>query len=333
MSTQVVTQAINGPSIEVPVAAGLLTITWQAADPTGNFFYWDNPNGDILLVWNTGSNPIGTAGDYAILGASAVTNSDGASTVISGGLIGSYPTNTITPGSPNWTLTNGAAVTTALAQNQTDLANSITLFQAMGPGTVIASALDSQTLTPGVYSFSSGAATLSGGTLTLNGAGQYIILMASTLTLTGASQIVLENGATANNVFFVCGSSMTAAANSGTLFNGNILAVTSITVDGGVYNGSLLANNGAVTISTATAIYAQPSSATAQVTLTSTPDDCNMRLGDITDYSIGTGANGIMAFNFASYNGWGTFVGPSPTSYSIAFTVSTASALVAVIRR
>jgi hypothetical protein len=197
-----------------------------------------------------------TAAGYTLLGGSAVTNSDGSSTVINGGNIGSYPTNTITPGTPAWTLDGGTAVVTAVAQNQTDLAAAIAAYQALGPGTTIPTALDGQSLAPGTYSSLSGTFTLSGGTLTLNGAGVYVFLAATTLTLTGASQIVLTNGATAANVVFVCGSSMTAAANSGTQFNGNILASVSITVDGGVYNGRLLAHTGAVTISTATVINA-----------------------------------------------------------------------------
>ena len=169
--------------------------------------------------------------------------------------------------------------------------------------------------------------SISGGTLTLNGAGTYIFLMATTLTLTGASQIVLEGGATAGNVFFVCGSSMTAAANSGTLFNGNILAHTSITVDGGTYNGSLLANTGAVTISTATAINAQPA-AQAHTTITSTPDACNQRLGDISDYAMG--ANDIMAFNFATVGGWATQFG---SIFHVQFSADSANVVFAVLQR
>jgi hypothetical protein len=250
----------------------------QAVNGNNIFLNWVSPNANLTVgsfnagsvqgngskvQLTTGSAPpspvttaLLTAASYTILGASAVTNSDGSSTVINGGNIGSYPTNTITPGTPAWTLDGGTTVVTAVAQNQTDLAAAIAAYQAMGPGTTIPTALDAQVLAPGVYSTLSGTMTISGGTLTLNGAGTYVFLMATTLTLTGASQIALTNGATAANVVFVCGSSMTAAANAGTLFNGNILAHTSITVDGGIYNGRLLANTGAVTISTATVINA-----------------------------------------------------------------------------
>lgn len=327
--TQVGTQPINGPIISIPVTAGALDISWQAADPVnGNYFVWDSPRGDILLVWNTGTESTGSASSYAILGGSGVTNSDGASTVITNGNIGSYPTNSIVVGTPAWTLVNSAVVA-AVAQNQTDLANAIAIYQAQGPGTVIATALDGQTLTPGVYSTGSGTMTLSGGTLTLNGAGTYVLLMATTLSLTGASQVALTGGATADNVFFVCGSSMTAAANAGTLFNGNILASVSITVNGGTYHSRLLAHTGAVVISTPTAITAPTGAGSAGWTLTSTPDACNLRLGDITNYSMSS--NDIMAFNFATVPGWATQFGPS--IFHVVFSANSSSVLFAVLER
>jgi hypothetical protein len=52
--TQIVTESIVGPYTLTPVPAGDLNITWTQADPVnGNFFYFDNPSGDILLAWNT----------------------------------------------------------------------------------------------------------------------------------------------------------------------------------------------------------------------------------------------------------------------------------------
>ena len=52
--TQIVTESIVGPYTLTPVPPTNLNITWTAADPVnGNFFYFDNPNGDILLFWNT----------------------------------------------------------------------------------------------------------------------------------------------------------------------------------------------------------------------------------------------------------------------------------------
>jgi hypothetical protein len=134
---------------------------------------------------------------------------------------------------------------------QVALAAAIAYYASLST-TTIPSALDTQTLTPGNYSFASGAATLNGGTLTLNGAGTYVIKTASTLTVAAGSIVTLTGGATVDNVVFLVGSSATfAGANT---FIGNILATASITLNGGTFNGRALANNGAVTISSATTI-------------------------------------------------------------------------------
>jgi len=52
--TQIVTESIVGPYTLTPVPDGDLNVSWNPADPdNGNFFYFDNPNGDILVAWNT----------------------------------------------------------------------------------------------------------------------------------------------------------------------------------------------------------------------------------------------------------------------------------------
>ena len=197
---------------------------------------------------------LGVAGTYGALAATALTNSTGTTTI--NGNLGISPNNSSSvtgaftvSGTENYG--NAAA---AIAQ--TAAVNAFNTLQTMGlAGTVIPSALDGQTLTPGAYKFTSGAATLAAsgpGTLTLNGAGNYIIYTASTLT-TGAGgvpTITLTGGATASKVYFVVGRSATInSANAGT-FNGNIIAHVSITdTTGGAVNGSLLANTGAVTFS------------------------------------------------------------------------------------
>jgi hypothetical protein len=191
-----------------------------------------------------------TLSKYALLGYAGITNTG--NTVVSFGNIGAGTGSTsITGFNPPGTLTPPAVVDNADAGTaQTALTAAISYFQGLGPGTTIPAALDGQTLTPGVYS--TGAATLSGGTLTLNGSGLYVILMSSTMTVAAASTVALTGGATADNVVFVCGSSYTAAGAA--TINGNILAVASVTLNGGTLNGRALANNGAVTISSATAI-------------------------------------------------------------------------------
>jgi hypothetical protein len=89
------------------------------------------------------------------------------------------------------------------------------------------------------------------GVLTLDGGGDpnaTFVFQAGTSLIT-AGNIVLINGAQANNVYWLVGSSATLGVSS--LWQGNILALSSITlVDNSTLNGRALARNGAVTLGT-----------------------------------------------------------------------------------
>jgi hypothetical protein len=75
----------------------------------------------------------------------------------------------------------------------------------------------------------------------------FIFQIASTLITGSGSHIILANGALACNVFWQVGSSATLGTNS--VFAGNIMALTSITITTGVnLDGRALARNGAVTL-------------------------------------------------------------------------------------
>lgn len=202
---------------------------------------------------------LGVAGTYGILAASAITNSVGTSVV--NGNLGIYP-NGSSSVTGSFTVSGSTDAGNAAAANaQIAAVSAFNSLQTLGlAGTVIPSALDGQTLTPGAYKFTSGAATLANsapGTLTLNGAGNYIIYTGSTLTTGagGVATITLTGGASAKNVYFVIGSSATINSGNAGTFNGNIIAHTSITNSlGGIVNGSLLANTGAITLSQVTTI-------------------------------------------------------------------------------
>jgi type VI secretion system secreted protein VgrG len=103
-----------------------------------------------------------------------------------------------------------------------------------------------------VYCFASSAQLT--GTLTLNDQGDpnavFVFQIGSTLTTASSSSVVFTNGDQTDNVFWQVGSSATLG--SATEFAGNILALTSITLDTGanVQCGSALASNGAVTMNT-----------------------------------------------------------------------------------
>jgi len=227
----------------------------------------DGGGQDIMVLLNVApegggsSVELGTARSYGILGASAVTNTG--NTVVTGNL-GLYPGTSVT-GFPPGVVSGTQDVANAAAQTaQTAAQAAYTSLSALsGSATAINAILDGQTLNPGVYKESSGTfnlATSSAGTLTLDGAGDYIFIASSTLT-TGAGgipTITLSNGATAARVYWIVGSSATINAGSAGTFPGVIIAQASVTDTlGGIVNGSLMALTGAVTLSAATEINAQ----------------------------------------------------------------------------
>ena len=89
------------------------------------------------------------------------------------------------------------------------------------------------------------------GPLTLDAQGdpnaQFVFEIASTLTTASASSVVLVNGAAPCNVFWQVGSSATLGTT--TAFQGNLMALTSISLNNGAtVIGRLLARNGAVSL-------------------------------------------------------------------------------------
>ena len=200
---------------------------------------------------------LGTASSYAVLAGSGITVTG--PTTISGN-IGTFPTTSIT-GIGNVTLTGvnhaGDAVT-QLAKN--DL---VTAYNdAAGRSATVAYGggydLVGQTLVSGVYNGSS--SLFLSGTLTLDAQGDpnavWIFQAGSTLITASSSRVNVINGGQACHVFWQVGSSATLGTD--TDFIGNILALTSITLNtGATLDGRALARNGAVTLdnNTITASY------------------------------------------------------------------------------
>jgi hypothetical protein len=203
-----------------------------------------------LLVRSAYANSIslGTAGSYAVLAGSSVINTG--SSVLTGNL-GVSPGSAVTgfpPGIVNGTINkaNGPA-----AQAQSDLTAAYITAAGLTPtGTLTGKDLGGMTLTPGVYFFATSAQLT--GTLTLNTLGNpnavFVFQIGSTLTTASNSAVVFANSLTDKNVFWQVGSSATLGTT--TAFAGNILALTSITLNNGasINCGSALARNGTVTL-------------------------------------------------------------------------------------
>jgi len=195
---------------------------------------------------------LGTANLFAVLGGTTITNT-GSSTV--NGNLGLWSGTSIT-GFPPGTV-NGAidATNAAAMQAQMDLTNAYNVAACQPCGGVLTGQnLGGKTLTPGVYCFASSAQLT--GTLNLNFQGDptavFIFQIGSTLTTASGSSVVFSNGGDGGNVFWQVGSSATLG--TATAFAGNILALSSITMDTGanINCGRALALNGAVTLDTNT---------------------------------------------------------------------------------
>jgi hypothetical protein len=188
---------------------------------------------------------LGTAGAFAVLAGSGITNT-GASVI--DGDIGSYPTTSISgfpPGLVNGTDHGGDAVTQGA---KADLTTAYDDAAGRMPATSVPTELGGSTLIPGVYDSASGTLGITG-TVILDGQGDpnavFIFQTESTLITASSSTVSLIGSAQACNVFWQVGSSATVGGSS--TFVGTILALTSITlVANANVDGRLLARNGAV---------------------------------------------------------------------------------------
>jgi len=207
---------------------------------------------------------LGSAQSFGVLGGTTVTNTgpsviSGNVGVSPGAAITGFPPGTIAAG----TGTTHAADAIALAAQTSTTTAYNTL--AGEPCTMVLTGIDlgGLTLTPGVYCFATSAQLT--GVLTLNALGNpnavFVFQIGSTLTTASNSSIVFINGGSECNVFWQVGSSATLGTT--TAFKGNILALTSITLNTTVTMlGRTLARNGAVTLDTdtvnASACFAAP---------------------------------------------------------------------------
>lgn len=189
---------------------------------------------------------LGTAGGFAVLAGSTVTNTGPS---VLNGELGVSPGTAIT-GFPPGTV-NGAvhAADAAAAQAQSDLTTAYNDAAGRKPPLSVSGDLGGLTLTSGVYKSASSLGLT--GQLTLDAQGNanavFVFQAGTTLTTSSASSIKLINGAQACDVYWQIGSSATLG--TGSVFAGDILAYTSVSVNNGVaVQGRVLARNGAVTL-------------------------------------------------------------------------------------
>jgi hypothetical protein len=205
------------------------------------------------------SPSLGTADSFSVLAGTAITNvptssiggniglSPAAGSNYNGGVTSGQVSGTIyavDATGPAGSVNNPGLLTTAKA----DLVSAFDVLSAGDNATcttdygAVVQSLNGLSLSPGVYC--ANAFTLSG-TLTLSGSGVWIFRseLSTLITSEGANVV----GGSACNVWWKVASSATLG--TGTSLIGNILALTSITMDSGAtLSGRALARNGAVTM-------------------------------------------------------------------------------------
>jgi len=206
----------------------------------------------LLAVGARADTILATADPFAVLAGSTVTNTG--SSIITGS-VGVSPGSAITgfpPGIVNapGTIHGPDAVATQAQVDNTNAYNGLRLLAPTGNLTGVD--LGGQTLNPGVYNYDTSAQLTGNVVLDFLGLSNTSIIfqIGSTLTTASGSSVTVQNLGTNDALYWLVGSSATLGTT--TSFEGNILALTSITLNNGasIACGRALAQNGAVTLDT-----------------------------------------------------------------------------------
>ncbi len=210
-----------------------------------------------------------TVARFGIIAGTAVSNNAGYSKIndmdvgISPGVRSSltgFPPAAVVNGAI-YASDDNASVAAMLTQAKTDLTAAYNYAKGASspsPATVSGDQ-GGLTLAPGIYK-STSTLLIQSGDLTLDAKGDanavWIFQVASGFTTIGGAggNVILSGGAQAKNIYWQVGSSATIGDN--TIFKGNVLALTSITMNSkAVATGRMLAINGAVVMTSTNFIY------------------------------------------------------------------------------
>jgi hypothetical protein len=196
--------------------------------------------------------PLATTEDYSVLAGTTVTNTGpsvlaGSLGVSPGSAVVGFPPGIVLPPATVQAASGPAATA------QADLTIAYDNAAGRPLNAEVPADLAGLTLQGGVYGATANGPLGLTGTVTLDGAGDpssvFIFQTGSTLITGSGSTVALINGAQECNVFWQIGSSATIGTSS--TFRGNLLALTSITVQTGTtVAGRALARGGAVTLDT-----------------------------------------------------------------------------------
>jgi hypothetical protein len=205
-----------------------------------------------------------TADRYGIFAGENIVNNTGATEVrnmdvgLSPGVraeITGFPPASVINGAI-YASDDGITVANMLIQAKIDLTDAYIYAEALTSPEPVLLGFDigGETLAPGLYK-SQSTMLIQNGNLILDAQGDvnavWIFQIASGLNTLGGNggNVILTNGAQAKNVFWQVGNS--AAIGEGTTFNGNIIALNTITMNiGSTINGRLLARHNSVYINT-----------------------------------------------------------------------------------
>ena len=278
----------------VPIGIAVLAIALLAAFPLYT------PRSSPVQAASAQPVTLGTAANFAVLAGTTVTNTG--PTVVTGDLgvdPGSACTGFQSPCTTPHTGTVDGAIHTADAvalQAQTD--NAAAYLKLKGESCTkdySGTDLGGLTLTPGVYCFSSSAQLT--GTLTLNmlnnPSSVFIFQIGSKLTTASESSVAFINGANPCNVYWQVTSSATLGTT--THFAGNILALTSITLNNGAnVSGRVLAQTGTVTMDSnyvSTSACGTSTSTTSQTSTSTTSESSTSSTTSTTSESSSSSTN------------------------------------------